>query len=73
MSEVMAHTITLTCSTRPGASPLHAQHQDLLGRIPKKELPPNLNLTRRPYPASGSEPPEPRRLQRFPSTARQIL
>ena len=46
MSEVMAHTITLHLLDAPGRlSRFMRKHQDLLGRIPKKELACYLNLT----------------------------
>jgi len=46
MSEVMAHTITLHLLNAPGRlSRFMRKHQDLLGRIPKKELACYLNLT----------------------------
>lgn len=46
MSEVMAHTITLHLLDAPGRlSRFMRKHQDLLGRIPKKELAAYLNLT----------------------------
>ena len=46
MSEVMAHTITLHLLDAPGRlSRFMRKHQDLLGRIPKKELASYLNLT----------------------------
>ena len=46
MSEVMAHTITLHLLDAPGRlARFVRKHQDLLGRIPKKELASYLNLT----------------------------
>jgi CRP-like cAMP-binding protein len=46
MSEVMAHTITLHLLGAPGRlARFMRKHQDLLGRIPKKELASYLNLT----------------------------
>lgn len=46
MSEVMAHTITLHLLDAPGRlARFMRKHQDLLGRIPKKELASYLNLT----------------------------
>jgi CRP-like cAMP-binding protein len=46
MSEVMAHTITLHLLDAPGRlSRFMRKHQDLYGRIPKKELASYLNLT----------------------------
>ena len=46
MSEVMAHTITLHLLDAPGRlARFTRKHQDLLGRIPKKELASYLNLT----------------------------
>jgi CRP-like cAMP-binding protein len=46
MSEVMAHTITLHLLGAPGRlSRFMRKHQDLIGRIPKKELASYLNLT----------------------------
>ncbi len=46
MSEVMAHTITLHLLDAPGRlSRFMRKHQELLGRIPKKELASYLNLT----------------------------
>jgi CRP-like cAMP-binding protein len=46
MSEVMAHTITLHLLGAPGRlARFTRKHQDLLGRIPKKELASYLNLT----------------------------
>ena len=46
MSEVMAHTITLHLLDAPGRlGRFMRKHQDLLGRIPKKELASYLNLT----------------------------
>jgi len=46
MSEVMAHTITLHLLDAPGRlSRFMRKHQDLIGRIPKKELASYLNLT----------------------------
>jgi len=46
MSEVMAHTITLHLLDAPGRlSRFVRKHQDLLERIPKKELASYLNLT----------------------------
>jgi CRP-like cAMP-binding protein len=46
MSEVMAHTITLHLLDAPGRlSRFMRKHQDLFGRIPKKELASYLNLT----------------------------
>ena len=46
MSEVMAHTITLHLLGAPGRlARFVRKHQDLLGRIPKKELASYLNLT----------------------------
>jgi CRP-like cAMP-binding protein len=46
MSEVMAHTITLHLLDAPGRlSRFMRKHQDLLERIPKKELASYLNLT----------------------------
>jgi CRP-like cAMP-binding protein len=46
MSEVMAHTITLHLLDAPGRlARFMRKHQDLLGRIPKKELAAYLNLT----------------------------
>jgi CRP-like cAMP-binding protein len=46
MSEVMAHTITLHLLDAPGRlARFMRKHQDLIGRIPKKELASYLNLT----------------------------
>jgi CRP-like cAMP-binding protein len=46
MSEVMAHTITLHLLDAPGRlARFQRKHQDLLGRIPNKELASYLNLT----------------------------
>ncbi|MBI4291678.1 MAG: Crp/Fnr family transcriptional regulator [Betaproteobacteria bacterium] len=46
MSEVMAHTITLHLLDAPGRlARFMRKHQDLNGRIPKKELAAYLNLT----------------------------
>ena len=46
MSEVMAHTITLHLLDAPGRlGRFQRKHQDLLGRIPNKELASYLNLT----------------------------
>jgi len=46
MSEVMAHTITLHLLDAPGRlARFMRKHQDLVGRIPKKELASYLNLT----------------------------
>jgi CRP-like cAMP-binding protein len=46
MSEVMAHTITLHLLDAPGRlSRFMRKHQDLLERVPKKELASYLNLT----------------------------
>ena len=46
MSEVMAHTITLHLLDAPGRlARFMRKHQDLFGRIPKKELAAYLNLT----------------------------
>jgi CRP-like cAMP-binding protein len=46
MSEVMGHTITLHLLDAPGRlARFMRKHQDLLGRIPKKELASYLNLT----------------------------
>ena len=46
MSEVMAHTITLHLLDAPGRlARFMRKHQDLLGRLPKKELAFYLNLT----------------------------
>jgi CRP-like cAMP-binding protein len=46
MSEVMAHTITLHLLDAPGRlARFVRKHQDLLARIPKKELAAYLNLT----------------------------
>src|SRR5258707_6656283 len=46
MSEVMAHTITLHLLDAPGrVARFMRKHQDLFGRIPKKELASYLNLT----------------------------
>jgi CRP-like cAMP-binding protein len=46
MSEVMAHTITLHLLDAPGRlARFKRKHQDLFGRIPKKELASYLNLT----------------------------
>ncbi|MBI2961998.1 MAG: Crp/Fnr family transcriptional regulator [Betaproteobacteria bacterium] len=46
MSEVMAHTITLHLLDAPGRlARFMRKHQDLVGRIPKKELAAYLNLT----------------------------
>lgn len=46
MSEVMAHTITLHLLDAPGRlARFVRKHQDLIGRIPKKELAAYLNLT----------------------------
>src|SRR6266853_1229224 len=46
MSEVMAHTITLHLLDAPGRlARFMRKHQDLFGRIPKKELASYLNLT----------------------------
>jgi CRP-like cAMP-binding protein len=46
MSEVMAHTITLHLLDAPGRlARFQRKHQDLLGRIPNKELASFLNLT----------------------------
>jgi len=46
MSEVMAHTITLHLLDAPRAlARFMRKHQDLIGRIPKKELASYLNLT----------------------------
>jgi len=46
MSEVMAHTITLHLLDAPGRlGRFMRKHQDLVGRIPKKELASYLNLT----------------------------
>ena len=46
MSEVMAHTITLHLLGAPGRlARFMRKHQDLFGRIPKKELASYLNLT----------------------------
>jgi len=46
MSEVMAHTITLHLLDAPGRlARFTRKHQDLLDRIPKKELASYLNLT----------------------------
>jgi CRP/FNR family transcriptional regulator, dissimilatory nitrate respiration regulator len=46
MSEVMAHTITLHLLDAPGRlARFIRKHQDLLDRIPKKELASYLNLT----------------------------
>jgi len=46
MSEVMAHTITLHLLDAPGRlSRFKRKHQELLARIPKKELASYLNLT----------------------------
>jgi len=43
---VMAHTITLHLLDAPGRlARFMRKHQDLLGRIPKKELASYLNLT----------------------------
>ena len=46
MSEIMAHTITLHLLDAPGRlARFTRKHEDLLGRIPKKELASYLNLT----------------------------
>jgi CRP/FNR family transcriptional regulator, dissimilatory nitrate respiration regulator len=46
MSEVMAHTITLHLLDAPGRlARFQRKHQELLGRIPNKELASYLNLT----------------------------
>ena len=46
MSEVMAHTITLHLLDAPGRlARFKRKHQDLFGRLPKKELASYLNLT----------------------------
>jgi len=46
MSEVMTHTITLHLLDAPGRLlRFHRKHQELAGRIPKKELAAYLNLT----------------------------
>jgi CRP-like cAMP-binding protein len=46
MSEVMAHTITLHLLDAPGRlARFQRKHQELLGRIPSKELASYLNLT----------------------------
>jgi CRP-like cAMP-binding protein len=46
MSEVMAHTITLHLLDAPGRlARFQRKHQDLVGRIPNKELASYLNLT----------------------------
>jgi CRP-like cAMP-binding protein len=46
MSDVMAHTITLHLLDAPGRlARFQRKHQDLLGRIPNKELASFLNLT----------------------------
>ena len=46
MSEVMAHTITLHLLDAPGRlARFMRKHQDVIGRIPKKELASYLNLT----------------------------
>jgi CRP-like cAMP-binding protein len=46
MSEVMAHTITLHLLDAPGRlARFQRKHQDLIGRIPNKELASYLNLT----------------------------
>jgi CRP-like cAMP-binding protein len=46
MSEVMTHTITLHLLNAPGRlQRFHRKHQELAGRIPKKELAAYLNLT----------------------------
>jgi CRP-like cAMP-binding protein len=46
MSEVMAHTITLHLLDAPGRlARFQRKHQDLIGRIPNKELASFLNLT----------------------------
>jgi len=46
MSEVMAHTITLHLLDAPGRlARFKRKHQDLLGRLPKKQLASYLNIT----------------------------